>query len=435
MKATTYSPLFLLLMALLPGLATAATISEILFEGNEKTRDEVLRQELLIHEGDEVDEKRIEASRQAMMNLGLFKSVTTRLEEEEKDSRLIFIVEERYYLLPIPLVGVNIINDDIAEGVESYTYGVQLRLDNLMGLNQRLKVEYETEEPEDEAFENEAYSPKQHIGIEYFNPRIIGTEYQFSLKAKHVDETVQEFENNVQTGQYRKKTASGGFSISRWLEHDWISEGWTAGLGMNTVVTDYLEATGTGLKYEDNMRLEVTAGLNFDEVQEHAYHRHGRAYGYNLAVSSTILDSDYSYTRHRLYYRRYLPLNIADSNFNHQMQLGLANGDEKAYTLDNKNLLRGYDPGYAQGNAMLLLNAEYHQHFSNFKQLRGVLFIDAGNAWESPDEIDLGHLHTSLGIGFRWRVQSFVDVTLRADYGHALGTGTSAAYVSTEASF
>lgn len=436
MKAKICTSLLMLLLALLPGLTTAATISAIKFEGNEKTKEIVLRQELLIHEGDEVDEKKIEDSRQAMMNLGLFKSVTTRMEEETAGIRLIFTVEERYYMLPIPLFNVKVINDNIAEGVESYTYGVQLRLDNLMGLNQRLKIEYETEEPEDDAFENISYSPKEHIGFEYYDPRIIGTEFQFSLKAKHVDETVQEFEDDILTGQYRQKTASGGFNISRLLDEEWFGDGWSAGFGMYTVVTNYQDATGTGLEYEDNTRFEVSSELNLDEVKEHPYHRHGRAYGYKLTVSSTMLGSDYSYTRHLLYYRRYLPLDIPDSNFNHQVQLGLANGDdEEAYSLGNKNLLRGYDNDYVTGNAMFLYNGEYHQQFSTYRQLRGVLFIDVGNAWESPNDIDLGRLYTSLGVGFRWRVQSFVDVTLRADYGYAVKEGTSAVYVSTKASF
>jgi cell division septal protein FtsQ len=55
----------LLGLILLPQLAAAVPINEIRFEGNQVTREQVMRQELLLREGDEADIEKVEASRQA----------------------------------------------------------------------------------------------------------------------------------------------------------------------------------------------------------------------------------------------------------------------------------------------------------------------------------------------------------------------------------
>ena len=405
----------------------AVPISEIRFEGNDVTRENVLRQELLLQEGDELDIKRLEKSRQAIMNLGLFKSVASRVEEDGETRRIIFIMEERYYLLPIPLI-----NGNQEEG--NYSYGLELRHDNVMGLNQRLKITYENEQSIDGTVPS-----KRQMAFTYAIPRLINTPFQLSLNAKRISEQVIEVdETDTTTGTYHQDVSSGGFFLSRWIKPKWISQGWTVGAGMNVIEKNYRQQSGSGLDYNDSQSLAVNTGINYNEVAVHPYHRAGTRYGYSLSIAQPWLASDYNFTRHWLYYRRYQPLKAVDANLNTQFRLGLANGrafDSPTYSIGSSSLLRGYANGYAEGDAMMILNVEYHQHLSGYRQLRGVLFTDVGNAWESPLAIDLGDLSAAVGVGLRWRVQAFVDTTLRMDYARALHDDNSTLTLTTSASF
>lgn len=418
----------LLWLALFSTPLHAVPISEIRFEGNAVTREKVLRHELLLQEGDELDIKKLEASRQAIMNLGIFKSVTSRVEEDGERRSLIFTLEERYYLLPIPLI-----NGNQEEG--NYSYGMELRHDNMFGLNQRFKLTYENEQSVDGTV-----PLKRELAFKYSIPRLINTPFSLSLEAKRISEQIIEMDetNTITTGNYHQDVSSGGFFLSRWVKPNWISQGWTAGAGLGVIEKSYHRQSGSGLAYSDSQALALNTGINYNQVEEHPYHRAGTRYGYSLSIAQPWLDSDYSFTRHWLYYRRYQPLKAVDANLNSQFRLGLANGrafDSPTYSIGSSSLLRGYENGFAEGDAMMILNLEYHQHLSGYRQLRGVLFTDIGNAWESPLDIDLGDISTAVGIGLRWRVQAFVDITLRMDYARALQEDSSSLTLTTSASF
>jgi outer membrane protein assembly factor BamA len=415
-------------LALFSSQVLAVPISEIRFEGNAVTREKVLRQELLLQEGDELDINKLEASRQAIMNLGLFKEVGSRVEEDGASRRLVFTMEERYYLLPIPIISGN-----QEEG--NYSYGVEVRHDNVMGLNQRLKLTYENEQSIDGTVPS-----KRQLAFTYSIPRLINTPFQLSLDAKRISEQVIELDdtNASTTGGYYQDVSSGGFFLSRWVKPKWISQGWTVGAGLSVVEKSYHQQTGSGLEYDDSQSLAVNTGINYNEVEEHQYHRAGTVYGYSLSIAQPWLNSDYNFTRHWLYYRRYQPLKSVDANVNSQFRLGLANArafDSPTYSIGSSSLLRGYENGYAEGDAMMILNVEYHHHLSGYRQLRGVLFTDVGNAWESPLDIDLGDMPAAVGVGLRWRVQAFVNVTLRMDYARALQDDNSTLTLTTSASF
>jgi outer membrane translocation and assembly module TamA len=84
---------------------------------------------------------------------------------------------------------------------------------------------------------------------------------------------------------------------------------------------------------------------------------------------------------------------------------------------------------------MILLNTEYLYPLSGYPQLRGVAFFDAGNVYPGPMEMDLTKLHTGAGLGLRWKVQSFVNVTLRVDVAYGLDTGEQFTYAGTSVPF
>jgi outer membrane protein insertion porin family len=404
----------------------SAVIGRISFVGNEVTKERVLRQEMVVHEGDPIDMGAIEKSRQAIMNLGLFKSVEAEVTQQDGINVLVITLDERFYILPLPLLDARLEEKQLS-------YGVDLRFDNLMGLNQRLKLTYENTKSA-----NTDVPLRKEASFTFNYPRIDGTVYNLGLNGKTIGEDVDVQDNGLATGSYHLDSISGGFGISRWLDFTGISQGWLLGGGMSFSQQIYSKRRGSGREKIDSQSLELDVSLSHSAVQEFPYHREGSSYGYSLALATPPIGSDYSYNRHTLFHRNYLALKRVDANINTQVKIGLANGGsfgEPAFTIGGGSSLRGYDSDAAKGNAMLQINAEYHHHLTGYRQLRGVVFVDAGNAWPGVLEVDLGRLLPSVGVGMRWRVQSFVDLTLRVDAAYALDTDASKVYAGTSGSF
>lgn len=410
-------------------LGTPAVAAELLaairFAGNNTTQPEVMLQEMSIQPGDVVDAARIEASRQAIMNLGLFKSVQADLLEESEGTVLLITVEEKWYILPIPRLGLRADGD--AE------YGAELRLDNLFGLNQRFEVEYLVK---DATTSDEPLRRELFIGYSY--PRIIGTPYQLDAGAGLVRRDVRQKDaNDVEIGVYQQDTRTFRLGLYRWHTVPGPSRGLRYGGGTGVQQEVYYHLSGAPVPHADATNVTLSGLVEFIEVDEEQYRRRGRVYGYSVERGISQL-GDFSYHRHLFYYRRHVPLDQRRSNLDYRFQLGMADGapfDAEAWSLGGSSTLRGYESDYVRGNAMVLNNIEFLFPVSGYPQMRGVLFSDIGYAWPSVSALNLYDLRASLGVGFRWRVQTFVNTTLRADYAWGLASDTRVAYFGTRTMF
>lgn len=406
----------------------APLLHAIRFNGNEVTRESVMRQEMSVHEGEPYSVEMIERSRQSIMNLGLFKSVKTELLQEEGKHILVVTVEERFYVLPLPLVDYRpgFLADEKAS---NYSYGGEIRFDNLFGLNQRLKISYE-----EKHYVDEVEPPVKELEIDYAYPRIVGTPYSLEVDLSLKRKSLQRYDGETLIASATQNSRSGTVFVSRWLNASGASEGWRAGGGINAATNRYSEIEGEAL-FRDGQTISLLANLGYLRIDRYAYHRDGHEFNYDMSIARPAWSSDSDFFRNTFAYRRYLPLQGVDANLNTQLKLGLSFGDGDAYSLGSSTSLRGYESDTVQGDVLLQGNVEYHHHLSGYRQLRGVVFIDAGNVWPSADNIDSARLYTSTGVGARWRVQSFVDVTLRLDYAYNMETGGTETYFATSGSF
>ncbi len=398
-------------------------IVRIAFEGNKVTREVILRQELWIKEGDAADAHLIERSRQAIMNLGLFKSVTTRLEDTGEGLVLYFSVEEKFYILPIPKLKRDSDGD--------IKYGLELRLDNLLGYNQRLTLIWENREIAGADDERE-------YGASYEVPRFVDSEYGLTLAGAQVDSYVRKEDEFSQVGEYRKVSDKFSFSISRWLAQHAPSEGYRASMGASWQGDTYTRLSGPPGLYEDRKRLLGHLEVSYTKVRERKYDREGRNYGVRLSLSGKRQGSDDSFGILELYYRKYRPAIIsAHDNLNYQFKLGLGNGipeDEDAFTLGSSTTLRGYARDSIAGDSFILANVEYLRPVFGQRSLRGVLFTDIGNAYPE-NEIDLSDWEVAAGIGLRWKIRAFVKTDLRIDAGYAFGQKDTKVYFGSKNTF
>jgi outer membrane protein assembly factor BamA len=418
-----------MLLAVLVPAATAADgniyLGGIRFEGNTRTRESVMRQEMRVRPGHWVRPADIEASRQAIMDLGLFQTVRAELEEGEEGQILVITVQEKIYTLPMPILDGDPQTHDV-------NYGLELRVDNLMGLNQRLRLIYEHEDSTDEA------SPRSDkYRIAYTYPRLLGTAYTVGLDTRLETEALNARDENDALGRYQRDRISVGLNTSRWLMPDGPSAGWRGNVGIGYTAHTYDHVSGVPGLFEDAKAVSLNAGLGFSEVHDHGYYRTGRAYGWGGSVGLPELGSDFAFTRHLFDLRVYHHLPEQNANLNWQLRIGFGDGEVfggTAYSIGGFTTLRGHEDSI-KGNAMALSNLEYHRPFDGDPALRGVVFLDLGNVYPEVIDMEPGDLEAGVGFGVRWRVQFLVDVTVAADVGYGVGPGTTVAYLGTSGTF
>lgn len=426
MKRVQAIALASLLLLSLRSLAQPAEISEIRLVGNNVTQELVIRREMVIAEGDPVDLERIERSRQNIMDLGLFTSVETRLEPGPEGPVLIVEVDEKFYILPIPQVD--------AQPDGDFSYGGELRFDNLFGLNQRLRIEYEND---DSVHEDDDLTRKLEVSYDY--PRVGDTPNNLSVLAA-VDRRDFDAETEAgERGHYLSDFRRFRFNISRWLRREGPTGGWQAGGGMNLDQLDYKRLSGTPGLYSDAQMVSVIGNVGYYGVHDHGTYRSGFLYTISSELGVPQLGSDEDFFRLLYLHRKFRPLDGRGTNLNTQFRLGLANGTKfgsVSYSLGGDDSLRGYSSSDdIRGNAMLLLNVEYLKPMFGSRAFRGLLFADVGNAYPGVLEIDVSDLEAAGGFGFRWQVEWFVDVTLRAEMAWGVGAEEVRTYANTSRPF
>jgi len=383
----------------------APRVGEIRFEGNKSTRDSVLRQELLLREGDPATPALIEASRQSIMNLGLFKDVEADVETRNDEVIVTYRLTEKLFYFVLPRLNRN------ADG--DIRYGGELRADNLFGLNQQLRLLYEKED----TAEGGSEQGSSHFRLDYDVPRVPGTEFGagLSLGERTTEQSPSEGEF---MDRYEERSRHVGLALSRWLDRRGPTRGWRMDLGLRWEARDYA-ALDPGVRAPSaGEDVSWSTGLVFTDVADFGVRREGVAYGGTLTFGATGLGAGRNHQRVDVFYRRYLNLGgELPSSLYYQLRAGWAGdtpfGDE-AYSIGSSSTLRGYDRDYRTGDVRLLANVEYLRPLFGKPAVRGVVFTDMGGVWPGSS-IDLGELRASGGLGLRINLRWFVRTDLRLD--------------------
>jgi len=387
----------------------AAIINEIRYEGNEVTQESLLNREIYIKKGDVVDYALIEKSRQAIMNLGLFKVTAFYLQDSEFEIGngdeplvdVVFVVEEKYYMIVLPRLKID---DD-----EVY-YGLQLRWDNVGGLNHRMRV----------LFQNRGVTQdikERRNRFRYSYPNVNGSAYNVGVRLQESN-WVDEAE-----GVVNRQDEIYSVALSRWLNSKGRNRGWFMGGSLLYQHRNNDVIEGDELSSElDAVVLGFETG--YVSVSDFEYNRGGKSYGYKLDLSHENIGSDDFFVKHYLYYKSYYRFDDYPlSNLNVQTIIGHSNNDilgAQAFTLGSRNDLRGYENDRFSGNTVLLTNLEYMFPHDGYPVIRYVGFVDVGNTYDELSDILHKPLHIGVGAGLRWKIRAFVNLDLRADFGYAI---------------
>lgn len=393
-----------LLLAMLAGSGVARAddlpvVREIAFRGNAVTQPEVMLREIPLRAGDAADPALIESSRQAILDLGLFRMVDAVQEPLDDGVRVVFVVREKWYVLAYPRLSAN------SDGQDSI--GAELRWNNVFGLNHGLRALVSS------ADRRERGRGRQ-LGylVSYQAPFAWGTPYTLSFKisqtttpvtlldgaAVSYDETIDELQL-LATRKFGERGAA--------------SQGWSAGGGL---LWRSQRTAGEDAPAPWGDTYALVALLGYRDEHDYVFSEEGTVLGLRYEIADQHLLSDYSYTRLTAEYRRALALGeVPHQTLEYGLKLGSAHGGRQEippFSLGGTQGLRGYARNSFAGGAYYLATLSYLRPFG-WDWLRFVASIEAGNVYDDADDLDTT-VHWSLGLGLRIRVPRLVGVEFEA---------------------
>jgi outer membrane protein insertion porin family len=410
-----------------------ATIGRIIIQGNEKTRDKVIRREILIDEGDTYNQALIDRSKARVTALGYFESVdmSTKQGEEPNQIDIVFEVKERP-------TGTFQIGAGLSS-VENFIFTAQITQENFLGRGQSFSLSAQLSQL------------RQLFNFSFYEPYFFDSNWFFSFG---IYSTMWDY------WDFRKKAHGGNVSFGYPILRDLrVSLGY--GLEYVDVTTSSsLSLLGTRTSgifqqlplanlFNDGWTSSLTLRISYDTRNNRLFPSKGTYNSASIEWASPYLGSQNVFIRYSVISRWYFPLGKGFVlKFNGEWGLVVSPEPEgvpihERYLIGGIYDVRGYrprtigprlslpntlDPNAAPdprgvnigGNMMVLLQAEIEFPIVEMIGIRGVVFFDAGNSFNveqqycqfspsgdmakfiDPCNMNPIYLRMSAGFGFRW---------------------------------
>ncbi|MFW6021991.1 MAG: BamA/OMP85 family outer membrane protein [Halanaerobiaceae bacterium] len=368
-------------------------INEIKLKGNEKTKDFVIIRELEFYEGDVLNIENLQNSFQKLMKLNLFENFNPHLERVEGPGNKANIVIE------ISEAKTGNLGAGVTWSSEEGWLGfINVQERNFLGNGQTLGFNWE-------------FGGVTNYSINFHEPWLLGTPTSFGVSLYDKNSKGSDSDD----GKYKEHRRGGNISLGHKLIEDWNGK---IRFKIEDSTIDYVEDTdseGNPLDTEKASVRSLTLQTNRDTTDHPFNPTRGAIDTFSVEYAGQILGGNFNFTKYNADVRRYYPGFKLGHAWGLRAKGGIGIGDipelEK-YRLGGSESLRGYEYGEVDGDKMLLLNAEYR--FPIVDNFTGVVFTDAGNAWEFNEEVDLSKLKLSYGAGLRMNTPIG---QIRLDYG------------------
>ena len=360
--------------------------------GNLKTKDNVIRREFRLKEGELFDGSKLKRSKQRINNLNYFEDVkidTHRGQDPDLIDILTTVTERPTGSFS---VGIGF------SSIENFVFSTSIAQDNLFGNGQRLSLNAQLS------------SIRTDFNISFTEPRLMDSEISFSVNAFNEDQDFLSFDS---------QSTGGGFGLGKNLtEYESVSVGYRLA---NVEVTGVAPADETEFfKNESRVTSRISPTFIHDSRDNFLNPSTGwrHVVGFELAGlgGSKFTKSVYEVT----YYHPLVGKFVGAAHARINYAEGYA-GEEvpnfERYFMGGPTSLRGFtiqdvgpqdaDGDPIGGNQSLLLNLEVQYPFTN--SFRGFLFYDRGNVYGTGSNIsntaknfDIGKMRSSVGAGIRF---------------------------------
>lgn len=359
-------------------------IASIKVVGNEKTRQYVIDREIESKIGEPLSVHKVNDDVRRIFHLRLFDDVEADLAERADNPLevdIIYQVLERKTGMAGFGAGYS--------SVDKFVGYLELADENLFGRGQYGSVRWEFG------------GTKSSYDLSFYEPNVAGTRIStgfglYNRTLKRVDEghTEHSVGGNITVG----KRFTDFLQASMRLKVE------------NVTITD-----DDGTKRAPDRTRSIRLGFTADTTDRPFYPTLGMRYGASTEVAGQFLGGDTSFIKYEGDWSTYHKVGSNDQVVALRIMGGISPGElpsQEKFRVGGPDSVRSYDYGKWRGEAMLVSNAEYR--FKISENVQGVVFADAGRAWNHDDEIKLADLKAAVGLGVRFETPLGM---MRLDYG------------------
>ncbi len=421
-------------------------IERIEVKGNTKTRDKVVRREMEIQEGQLFSETGVENSKRRITALGYFERVDLSTEQGSTPDKIVVNIEVAEKATGTFQVGAGF------SSIESFIATAQVQQANLFGNGQAL------------ALQAQVSALRQLVTLRFFEPYFLDSDWNSSIE---LYDTLYVFPD------FSRRSVGGSLTFGYALVQPWLRLSLTGTLEWDSVDTSpsntfFGAAPGFASVFQQlplanlfnsGRVASLRPSITLDTRDNRLFPTAGVFLQASTEFANQVVGSEFNYLRHRFTGRFYYPLGgsngMPGSGFVLKLntEFGLITSPDpqgvpifQRYFLGGILDIRGFflrsigprlpltqglDPNSPPianganvgGNLQAYENLELEFPILDKVGIRGVIFFDAGNAWNTEDQFcrttpapqfphvvspcfsfpgSLGYLRTSVGAGVRW---------------------------------
>ena len=392
---------------------------EVIFErinirGNTKTRDRVIRRELKVSEGEVYSQTKLNHSRARVMALGFFESVNLSTRRGRADDRIIVNIEVKERPTGTFQIGAGF------SSVESFIAQAQVSQNNLFGRGQRLTLQAMIS------------GLRQNFSISFWEPYLLDSRLTFGFDIYNSVRNFESFNRNAMGGSltwgYPITDDIRLFATYKVEMVDVTTRGGTLfGSGFTSPLPSGVQMANL---FNDGLTSSVRFSIQWDTRNNRLFPSKGFYHAAWAEFASSYIGSTNVYNRYGAFTRWYYPIwGPIVAKFNGQIGMvhspGVPEGVpifERYFTggiMDVRGfrprslgpkvpVLNSLDPNASifyfnkGGNKELVFNFEIEFPIFEKVGIKGVIFTDAGMAYDDDEDITLEGLRHSAGFGFRW---------------------------------
>lgn len=390
------------------------SINRVLIDGNTKTRDNVIRREMRLSDGDLYSGEKLRRSNTRLNRLEFFDTVEITPEPTPNPDKLNLRVKVKEKPTGMFSAGV---------GYSSYSkvfFSGQILERNLFGMGYQL------------GFRGTVSSKSADYTATFWNPHYDNTDLGVGLS---VYNTMNEYSDY-------DKQAMGARLLFSYPLGEYTDLSWNYRLERYTIENIDKDANKVIKDMKGhNWASSLYASIKRDTLDRTINPTKGSVYQFSVEYGGGLLGGDDDFIKYIVDTNHYFPL-FWSTIFHIHAQGGyvMKNGSDRIppferFYLGGMNSVRGYKErtispvydkregqlGYEEGdekggNKSFFLNAEYLVPLHKEMGLMGVVFFDAGKTWDDDESIDFD-LYKSVGAGIRWYSPLG---PLRLEYGYPL---------------
>lgn len=369
----------------------------IRMHGNKITRDKVIRRELLVTEGDLFSLTKLRKSVEAVQRLGFFEDVSPSTPRASGDEFIDLNLDVKEKPTGTFTLGAGFSSSD------KFLFNAEISKDNFLGLGLRGEVSAQLSKT------------RQLFNLGIRDPHFLDSPYSVGVNV---------YRSTVQYPDFNRQSTGGELSVGRKL-----FELFSATLGyqfenvkisnVNTAIQSF---------FTDGITSKVTLSLDRDGRDNRLFPKKGTFNALTLELAGGPFFGDNEFFKARYNSRVYFPI-FKDIVFRAQGRVGYIGSVTgkpvpifERFFLGGINSVRGYrsrtisptrqvvspDPASADyefavgGNKELIFNFEIVFPIVPQLNVQGVVFFDAGNAYDDGKFFDVTQLKLSSGGGVRW---------------------------------